>query len=227
MGTETPESRSPAPRSRCKKVRIGLESCEERTDDHHDASSISVGDFPPQLDAVILLAQGYVLYSGPVADAVPWFERRLSPPELHVNPADYLISIAAIDTRTREAESVGRARVNMLVAAWKEESVMRFRHTKPTVHPGTGGFLSPGIHPRPSQSTVHSSRTYSRLKGIEIKYHDLWGVMASWIEAVLIGPIVGLVFLPLPNSMECVRSRQAPFYISIGFQGNRSLFVFL
>jgi hypothetical protein len=44
----------------------------------------------------------------------------------HVNPADYLIDIVAVDTRTKEAEDESQARVNRLLVAWSKESEARF-----------------------------------------------------------------------------------------------------
>ncbi|KAK0450323.1 P-loop containing nucleoside triphosphate hydrolase protein [Desarmillaria tabescens] len=153
------------------------------------------------LDAVTLLARGQSLYSGPVVDAVPWFERRLPSPGVHINPADYLINIAAIDSRTREAEVAGRARVNILIAAWREASAMRF----------------PGY----KSSNLPFSRVVRTLvsRALKSNMRDKWGVMAAWIEAILMGFIVGSVFLQLPDSMAGIRSRQAALYVSVGFQG--------
>ncbi|KAK0443527.1 P-loop containing nucleoside triphosphate hydrolase protein [Armillaria borealis] len=168
------------------------------------------------LDAVTLLAQGHSLYSGPAADAVPWFERRLPPPGPHVNPADYLINIGAIDTRTRGADDVGRARVNMLIAAWKEESAVRFPRIKPAILSSSDPPVF--IHNR---CKVPFGRVVCTLVSRTLKstIRDPWGVIASWIEAVLMGLAVGSVFLQLPDSMAGIRSRQAALYVSVGFQG--------
>ncbi|KAK0473430.1 P-loop containing nucleoside triphosphate hydrolase protein [Armillaria novae-zelandiae] len=168
------------------------------------------------LDAVTLLAQGHSLYSGPIADAVPWFERRLPPPRLHVNPADYLINIGAIDTRTREAEDVSRARVNMLTAAWKEESAVRFPPIKSAVLSSSGSSVFSHNHRKVPFARVVRTLISRTLKST---IRDPWGVMALWIEAVLIGLTVGSVFLQLPNSMAGTRSRQAALCVSVGFQG--------
>ncbi|KAK0450317.1 P-loop containing nucleoside triphosphate hydrolase protein [Desarmillaria tabescens] len=168
------------------------------------------------LDAVTLLARGQSLYAGPVVDAVPWFEHRLPSPGVHVNPADYLINIAAIDSRTRETEVAGRARVNMLIAVWREESTMRFPDINPAIVPSC---YPPGfVHDHPK---VSFTRIVRALVSRELKSNmrDKWGVIASWIEAVLMGLVVGLVFLQLPDSMAGIRSRQAALYVSVGFQG--------
>ncbi|KAK0495490.1 P-loop containing nucleoside triphosphate hydrolase protein [Armillaria luteobubalina] len=167
------------------------------------------------LDAVTLLVQGHSLYSGPIADAVPWFERRLPPP-LHINPADYLINIGAIDTRTREAEDVSRARVNMLIAAWKEESAVRFPRIKSAILSSSDPPVFTHYHRKVSFARVVYTLVSRTLKST---IRDPWGVMASWIEAILMGLTVGSVFLKLPNSMAGIRSRQAALYVSVGFQG--------
>ncbi len=166
------------------------------------------------LDAVTLLAQGHSLYSGPATDAVQWFERWL-PPRPHVNPADYLINISAIDTRTRGAEDVGRARMNMLIAAWKEESAVRFPRIKPTILSSS----DPPAFTHDCRKVPFARVVYTLVsRTLKSTIRDPRGIMASWIEAVLMGLTVGSVFLQLPNSMAGIRSRQAALYVSVGFQ---------
>lgn len=166
------------------------------------------------LDAVTLLAQGHSLYSGPATDAVQWFERWL-PPRPHVNPADYLINISAIDTRTRGAEDVGRARVNMLIAVWKEESAVRFPRIKPTILSSS----DPPAFTHDCRKVPFARVVYTLVsRTLKSTIRDPRGIMASWIEAVLMGLTVGSVFLQLPDSMAGIRSRQAALYVSVGFQ---------
>ena len=56
-------------------------------------------------DRVTLLSRGRVAYTGPTSDCLLWFDGLL-PGGLrpHVNPADYLIDIIAVDTQTKKAE---------------------------------------------------------------------------------------------------------------------------
>ncbi|KAK0202104.1 P-loop containing nucleoside triphosphate hydrolase protein [Desarmillaria ectypa] len=172
------------------------------------------------LDRMTLLAQGHVLYAGPVSDALPWFEGHLNPIGPHVNPADYLIDAAAIDVRTTETEEAARARVNRLIGAWHGESVKRY----PAGLAKYGTDLTTTLDPRsavPDHSKVPVSRTVVTLlsRTLKTSFRDPLGMTTSWIEAILMGVVVGLVFLQLPDSIAGIRSRQAALYTAVGLQG--------
>lgn len=172
------------------------------------------------LDRVTLLSQGHTLYAGPVADAVPWFEGHLNPISPHVNPADYLIDAAAIDVRTSESEEAARARVNRLISAWQEESVKSYREDFAEYETGSMSTLIPP----PTLSDYRKapmSRTVVTLlsRTMKTSFRDPLGMTTSWIEAVLMGVVVGLVFLQLPDSIAGIRSRRAALYTAVGLQG--------
>jgi ABC-type multidrug transport system ATPase subunit len=78
-------------------------------------------------DRLTLLSRGNVVYMGPTPSLCSWFDGLL-PGGLkpHVNPADYLIDIVAVDNRTKEAEDESQARVSRLLIAWSKESEARF-----------------------------------------------------------------------------------------------------
>ena len=70
-------------------------------------------------DHVLLLAKGSPLYSGRSEDCLTYFEEigYTLPP--FVNPAEFLIDLAAIDTRSPEAETSSRTRVEGLIEAFR------------------------------------------------------------------------------------------------------------
>ncbi|KAI5793725.1 P-loop containing nucleoside triphosphate hydrolase protein [Peziza echinospora] len=70
-------------------------------------------------DRITLLTRGNQLYSGPKADAETYFSALGFPFPEHENPADYLIDISAIDSRTAEAERESTTRVEHLISSWK------------------------------------------------------------------------------------------------------------
>lgn len=74
-------------------------------------------------DNVILLARGSPLYSGPVGNSVPHFEQcgHVLPP--FVNPAEYLIDLAAIDNRSEALEAASHMRVDHLREVWRSRSL--------------------------------------------------------------------------------------------------------
>ncbi|KAK0462088.1 P-loop containing nucleoside triphosphate hydrolase protein [Desarmillaria tabescens] len=172
------------------------------------------------LDRVTLLAQGHTLYTGPISDAVPWFEGHLNPIDHHVNPANYLIDAAAIDVRTTETEEAARARVNRLISAWHEESVKRYPEGLAKQETESTTTLIPRSAV-PDHNKVPVSRTVFTLlsRTLKTSYRDPLGMTTSWIEAVLMGVVVGLVFLQLPDSIAGIRSRQAALYTAVGLQG--------
>ncbi|KAK0187746.1 P-loop containing nucleoside triphosphate hydrolase protein [Armillaria mellea] len=172
------------------------------------------------LDRVTLLAQGHSLYAGPIPDAVPWFETHLNPIGAHVNPADYLINSAAIDVRTTETEEAARARVSRLIGVWHEESVKRYPEelSKHETESITTLASRPTV---PEHMKAPTSRTVVTLlsRTLKTSFRDPLGMTTSWIEAVLMGVVVGLVFLQLPDSIAGIRSRQAALYTAVGLQG--------
>ncbi len=71
-------------------------------------------------DHVLLLAKGSPLYSGQTASCLAYFENLgyILPP--FVNPAEFLIDLAAIDTRSPEAEASSVVRVQGLIQTFQE-----------------------------------------------------------------------------------------------------------
>ena len=70
-------------------------------------------------DHVLLLAKGSPLYSGPRARCLAYFDLLgyILPP--FVNPAEFLIDLAAIDTRSPDAEESSATRVQGLIQAFQ------------------------------------------------------------------------------------------------------------
>ncbi|PBK97301.1 P-loop containing nucleoside triphosphate hydrolase protein [Armillaria gallica] len=172
------------------------------------------------LDRVTLLAQGHTLYAGPISDAVSWFEGRLNPIGAHVNPADYLIDAAAIDVRTTETEEAARARVSRLIGVWHEESVRRYPEGLAKRETDSTMTLAPRpTVPEPMKAPVLRTVVTLLSRTLKTSFRDPLGMTTSWIEAVLMGVVVGLVFLQLPDTLAGIRSRQAALYTAVGLQG--------
>ncbi|KAJ3907169.1 P-loop containing nucleoside triphosphate hydrolase protein [Lentinula edodes] len=166
-------------------------------------------------DRITLLSQGFTVYSGPTDESVKWFES-LIPGSLseHLNPADYLIGVAAVDDRTPEAESKTRAQLHRLVEMWKKESSNRFSL------PSSPDSVKVKGSPRP----VHTAGVWRQIqvltsRTIVTTIRDPMGLTASWMEAVVMGLVCGLVFLNLPKTLAGIRSREAALYIACGLQG--------
>ena len=171
-------------------------------------------------DRLALLSRGNIAYAGPTNECLSWFDRLL-PGGLkpHVNPADYLIDIVAVDTRSKEAEEESQARVNRLFVAWRKESDARFV-TYGKVLEISQTPERAGVMDRPAPFLRQVQVLTSRMLLTTVR--DPVGLVGSWSEAVLMGLVCGLVFHRLPHDLAGIRSTQAAFY-SLVF-GNSYLF---
>lgn len=163
-------------------------------------------------DRLTLLSRGNIAYTGSTSESLSWFDGLL-PGGLrpHVNPADYLIDIVAVDTRSRKAEDESQARVNRLLAAWSKESEIRFATDKTAPEkPRTPGHKEKRTQqPAPflRQVQVLTSRT------LLTTIRDPFGLLGSWSEAIFMGLICGLVFYKIPHNLAGIRSTQSAFYL--------------
>lgn len=73
-------------------------------------------------DDLCLLSEGRLVYFGPAAEALAHFEAQGHACPEHYNPAEFLADLVAIDHSSEEAEQESRARVDALVAAWREKA---------------------------------------------------------------------------------------------------------
>ena len=163
-------------------------------------------------DRLTLLSRGNVAYTGPTDECLSWFDGLL-PGELkpHVNPADYLIDIVAVDTRNKEAEDESRARVNRLLVAWSKESEARFTTEKAPLDdsqaPDERAKRLKQSAPFLRQVQVLTSRT------LLTTIRDPFGLMGSWSQAIFMGLVCGLIFYRIPHNLAGIRSTQAAFYL--------------
>lgn len=165
-------------------------------------------------DNVILLARGSVLYSGPVSESLSHFEQcgHILPP--FVNPAEFLIDLAAIDNRSEALEVASRARMDHLREQWRNRpaSVMD-SEKRPTSMPL---LADPGTMKKVSfrrQFGVLTSRTF------KTTIRDPMGVAGSLLEAVGMAVINGWIFLQLDESLAGIRSRQGSLYTASSLNG--------
>ncbi|KAJ5174837.1 ABC-2 type transporter [Penicillium canariense] len=173
-------------------------------------------------DNVILLARGSALYSGPVSECLAHFEQcgHSLPP--FVNPAEFLIDLAAIDTRTEELEAASHARVHHLQQAWGSRpgpeamvDVSGDGEKKPPVTPpltdaDTGAMKKVSFR---RQFRVLTSRTFITT------IRDPMGVAGSLLEAISMAVINGWIFLQLDESLTGIRSRQGSLYTATSLNG--------
>ncbi|KAG5949785.1 hypothetical protein E4U53_005768 [Claviceps sorghi] len=77
-------------------------------------------------DNLLVLSKGQPVYSGSTTDCLPWFVAHGFSLPPFINPAEFIVDVAAVDNRTPELEAETMARVASLQAAWEEESIRRY-----------------------------------------------------------------------------------------------------
>lgn len=165
-------------------------------------------------DNLIVLTRGSPVYSGSVKDCLPWLDGlgfQLPP---FVNPAEFIIDIAAIDNRTPESEEESTARVERLKQAWGSESKKLFSPINNTID--TSRKRNKGVEKHAGfvrQLHVLTDRT------LKVTYRDPLGMAASIFEAILMGLITGYLFYDLGRDQAGIRSRQGGLYTAAGLQG--------
>lgn len=172
-------------------------------------------------DNVVLLARGSVVYSGSVSGSLPYFEQHDHAIPPFVNPAEFLIDLAAIDNRAPGLESVSQARVEALKEAWKSRAMSEKEETKeettekrstpePTNSLGKSQTKSVSFR---QQFRVLTSRTFTTT------IRDPLGVAGSLLEAVGMAVINGWIFLQLSETQAGIRSRQGSLYTASSLNG--------
>jgi len=157
-------------------------------------------------DNVLLLSGGSLVYGGPQEGCIPYFADLGYPLPAFVNPNEHIIDLAAIDTRTTNAERESQARVLLLQAAWK-------RHSQPTDDEKRATHVAtPSDTPRPPRSSFQHQVRVQTLRTIKTAWRDPFGISGSLSEAFLLGLITGWVFLNIDESLTGIRSRIGALY---------------
>ena len=171
-------------------------------------------------DHLLLLSGGSPLYSGAAAECLDYFSGQGYSLPIFVNPAEFLIDLAAVDTRTKELEASSAARVEALKQAWREFSPDRSSEL----------YEDKRLYSEiPKIPHSHVDSRHSAVIGREIKvltartfkmtYRDPMGMAGSLLEAVTMGIINGLIFLQLDGSLAGIRSREGALYTAAALQG--------
>lgn len=172
-------------------------------------------------DGLVILTRGAPVFSGPTANCISWFNKiglELPP---FVNPADFLIDIAAIDNRSPELEAASSTRVERLQAEWAAESVKVFDSSGEkrvsTTDQATSGQV------QPSKSSAHSpfirQTRVMTSRALLTTWRDPLGMTGSLGEAIAMGIITGWVFFKLGKDQSGIRSREGALYNAAALQG--------
>ncbi|KAL8760729.1 MAG: hypothetical protein Q9184_003109 [Pyrenodesmia sp. 2 TL-2023] len=168
-------------------------------------------------DGLVLLSGGAAVYSGPVRECLPYFYKLGYSLPAFVNPAEFLVDLAAIDNRSPELEQESTARVEALRRAW---NLSIDNGAPPTVdEKQVDGPVHKGntlVHMETSQARQIRVLTARLFK---ITYRDPMGMAGSLIEALTMAIITGWIFLNLDGSLAGIRSRQGALYTAAALQG--------
>ncbi|KAL7924743.1 pleiotropic drug resistance protein [Trichoderma austrokoningii] len=167
-------------------------------------------------DNLVILSKGSPVFSGAVSECLPWFKELGYQLPLFVNPAEFVIDIAAVDNRTAELEEETAARLERLKAAWNIESESRFPPIQDIA-------VTEKKRKKRSQATTHAGffRQVRILtdRTLKVTYRDPLGMTASLLEAVIMGVVIGYLFFNLGRDQAGIRSREGLLYIATGLQG--------
>lgn len=166
-------------------------------------------------DIVTVLATGGRLtYTGSVDNVVPYFESLGHYLPLRVNPADFIIDICAIDSRTSEAESRTRERVAKLVDSWN--AYHKFDNA-PLL--GITDINNSKHEKKQRKVPLLREITVLTKRQFVMSYRDPMGYAGLLFEAISMGIIVGWVFYKMDGSIRGIRSQQGALYTACALQG--------
>ncbi|RPA99436.1 P-loop containing nucleoside triphosphate hydrolase protein [Choiromyces venosus 120613-1] len=175
-------------------------------------------------DRITLLTKGKPMYGGKRDDVLSYFASLGYPFPEHVNPADFLIDLSAIDFRTPEAEEASIVRIGGLVDSWREEessvlsrknTAAAEKHRKDRENEQAGNTATSVIIITPSLSRQISVLTRRSLK---TTYRDPLGIAGTLGEAISMAIVAGWIFYHLDHSLSGIRSRQGALYIAASLQ---------
>lgn len=168
-------------------------------------------------DTVILLARGSALYSGPASESLAHFEQCGHIIPRFVNPAEFLIDLAAIDNRTETLEAASHVRVSNLREMWRSRPSKQVEYASEMtpVTPAADDVDDAGMKEVSfcRQFSVLTSRTF------KTTIRDPMGVAGSLLEAIGMAVINGWIFLQLDETLAGIRSRQGSLYTASSLNG--------
>ncbi|KAJ4317288.1 hypothetical protein N0V84_007424 [Fusarium piperis] len=168
------------------------------------------------LDNLLVLADGGLVFSGPLSQSLPWFETNGFRKPPFTNPADFIIDVSSIDYRNPQLEEESRTRIKSLKTAWLIESQRCF--------PQLASVGCPLLRPPSQRNTSQHRSQLQQLcvltkRTIKVTYRDPLGMVAFIIEAVIMGLAVGYMFYALGRDQVGIRSRQGCLYVVASLQG--------
>lgn len=157
----------------------------------------------------ILSNGGRPVYSGNVNDVLPHFAALGHHMPLHVNPADFLIDISAVDSRTAELEAISSERVDKLVAAWNKTVYPPITVVESLSSKATSSMKAPILR----EIMVLTRRQ------LVVSYRDPMGYAGLLFECISMAIVCGWIFYLLDGSLSGIRSQLGAIYTATAAQG--------
>lgn len=173
-------------------------------------------------DHVLLLAKGSPLYSGQSVNCLAYFEKYGHVLPQFVNPAEFLIDLAAIDTPFPDAEKSSTKRVQSLIQAFEtstENIGLQALEEKALMGP----IESVVKISRQHHATLRHQIIVLTRRTFKTTCRDPMGIAGSIFEATSMAVIIGWIFLQLDGSLSGIRSREGALYTAAGLQGKEYL----
>jgi ABC-type multidrug transport system ATPase subunit/ABC-type multidrug transport system permease subunit len=168
------------------------------------------------VDNLILLSKGNTIYSGTADASYQYFEQLGYKRPDFVNPAEFLVDLAAIDNRTPENEQLSSRRVNSLIAAWCYRVAQTDEFTDLTSPRTRRLYTQAPIRPYEAsffrQTAILTKRTF------KISYRDPLSMLGTLMEAVFMGFMTGWIFYKMDGSIPGIRSREGALYVASALQ---------
>ena len=160
-------------------------------------------------DGVVLLAKGATLYSGPADKAESYFKSVGHEIPPFVNPAEFLVDLAAIDSRSAEAEQYSLALFGTLKSSWKAKEMLdSSSESKPSIHSSVELSRAQGV--KFSRQLMVMAR-----RSAKTTLRDPMGMAGCICQALFMGLVYGWVFFQLGKDEAGIRSREGAIYIAV------------
>ncbi|KAJ5278791.1 hypothetical protein N7478_004163 [Penicillium angulare] len=170
-------------------------------------------DMWPEFDDIVLLARSSVLFSGQRDEALPHFSRCGFDMPQYVKPAEYLIDLAALDTRTDEPQQESTNRLNYLESHWNNSQYTYQRRSEMSEASEIPMLGANSEFHRPKRA-LGLTRQVMILTSRNMKmfWRDHNALAGAWGGALAMAVINGWVFSKTDGSLSGIRSREGSLW---------------
>lgn len=167
-----------------------------------------------KFDQLILLAKGRMVYNGPVADAITYFEELGYPCPEFTNPADFFMKLVHIDQSGGET-SESMKRIDSLIEAYQKSNYAKLHREAPINNipidkaEDRVGYAQP----------VLKQSYYLLQRFVKDTVRQPLKMRASIGQSIILGVILGLIYLQVDDDQEGMQNRMGSLYFILVNQG--------